>query len=164
MASVKSRLLEPSTYSGIGIDHPTGITTGPDGALWFTNDEPNGSIGRITTAGVVTNYTGTGTDYPDSITTESDGAMWFTNVNGVIGRITAAGVVSEYPGRAWITRSPSPPVRTGFEVHQLLGGPSDLGSNGRFTTLGAVTRFTGGLWIGGTSRPGPTVLFGISAK
>ena len=24
-------------YTGKGIDHPEGITAGPDGALWFTN-------------------------------------------------------------------------------------------------------------------------------
>ena len=58
---------------------PDDITTGPDGALWFTN-AGNNSIGRITTAGVVTNYTGTGIDEPTSITTGPDGALWFTNL------------------------------------------------------------------------------------
>ncbi len=33
---------------------PAGITTGPDGALWFT--ELGGRIGRITTAGTVTEF------------------------------------------------------------------------------------------------------------
>ena len=42
---------------------PIGIAAGPDGALWFTNDG-NDSIGRITTAGAVTNYTGTGISEP----------------------------------------------------------------------------------------------------
>jgi virginiamycin B lyase len=47
------------------------------------------SIGRITTAGVVSNYTGTGIDGPAGITTGPDGAMWFTNYdNGSIGRVT----------------------------------------------------------------------------
>ena len=36
---------------------PGGITAGPDGALWFTNNDGNDSIGRITTGGVVSNYT-----------------------------------------------------------------------------------------------------------
>jgi streptogramin lyase len=36
-----------SNYTGTGIDGPAGITTGPDGAMWFTNYD-NGSIGRIT--------------------------------------------------------------------------------------------------------------------
>ena len=44
-----------------GMDSPQDVTTGPDGALWFTNFD-NNTIGRITTAGVVTNYTGTGID------------------------------------------------------------------------------------------------------
>ena len=36
---------------------PTGITTGPDGALWFTETRLAGNkIGRITTAGVVTEF------------------------------------------------------------------------------------------------------------
>jgi streptogramin lyase len=44
-----------TNYTGTGIDKPFGIAAGPDGALWFTNG--NNSIGRITTAGVVTIYT-----------------------------------------------------------------------------------------------------------
>ena len=33
---------------------PSAITTGPDGALWFT--EAGGKIGRITTAGKITEF------------------------------------------------------------------------------------------------------------
>ena len=44
-----------TTYTGTGIASPQGITTGPDGALWFTNYTGN-SAGRITTTGTVTNY------------------------------------------------------------------------------------------------------------
>ena len=44
-----------TNYTGPGIDQPAGITVGPDGALWF--GAATNSIGRITTAGVVTNYT-----------------------------------------------------------------------------------------------------------
>jgi streptogramin lyase len=35
--------------------NPAGITTGPDGALWFTEFGAN-QIGRITTAGVITEF------------------------------------------------------------------------------------------------------------
>ena len=45
-----------TTFSDPSISYPYAITTGPDGALWFT-DIDNNSIGRITTAGVVTEYT-----------------------------------------------------------------------------------------------------------
>src|SRR6266849_6710047 len=36
--------------------HPTGITTGPDGALWFTESNLD-KIGRITTQGRITEFT-----------------------------------------------------------------------------------------------------------
>ncbi len=61
-----------------GIDAPDGIAAGPDGALWFTNIY-NGSIGRITTSGVVSNFTSPGIDVPIKITAGPDGALWFTN-------------------------------------------------------------------------------------
>ena len=98
-----------STYTDPSISYPSAITTGPDGALWFTNTTafPNvlsddytfspGSIGRITTSGVVTNYTDPSIDGPSSITTGSDGALWFTNsFDGSIGRITTSGAVTSF--------------------------------------------------------------------
>ena len=87
-----------SNFTGIGISGPTGITAGPDGALWFTNSG-NSSIGRITTAGMVSNFTGTGIDVPEGIAAGSDGALWFDNEgNSSIGRITTSGVVTNYSG------------------------------------------------------------------
>src|SRR5207302_2167281 len=73
-----------------GIYLPSGIAAGPDGALWFTNSG-NSSIGRITTAGTVTNYTGPGISQPVGIAAGPDGALWFTNPgNSSIARITTA--------------------------------------------------------------------------
>ena len=94
-------------YPRTGIDQPASITTGPDGALWFTNPG-NESIGRITTAGVISNYSGPGidptnfannpADAPDSgLTTGPDGALWFTNRDNSIGRMTTTGAVSTFP-------------------------------------------------------------------
>jgi virginiamycin B lyase len=63
------------------------ITTGPDGALWFTNDiSPINHIGRMTTAGVVTEFPAPTVPY--GIGTGPDGALWFTEVGppGKIGR------------------------------------------------------------------------------
>jgi virginiamycin B lyase len=93
----------PSGYDAMA------ITNGPDGALWFTEHFPgpgtcNGvpcenKIGRITTAGVITEY-----DYDyvasSSITTGSDGALWFTSSNqddifgNNLGRITTSGAMT----------------------------------------------------------------------
>ena len=79
-----------------GISGPDGIVPGPDGALWFTNFA-NNSIGRITTAGVVTSYTGTGILHPLEIAAGPDGALWFTNFSdNTIGRITTAGAVTNF--------------------------------------------------------------------
>jgi len=73
-----------------------GITAGPDGALWFTELNAN-NIGRITTAGSVTEYPAKATpNY--SITAGPDGALWFTERGpNYFGRITTAGSVTQYP-------------------------------------------------------------------
>src|SRR5580704_8742300 len=62
--------------------HPGAITAGPDGALWFAEF---GSIGRITTSGVVKEFSlsrlGTGSQAvgePSGITAAPDGDLWFT--------------------------------------------------------------------------------------
>jgi virginiamycin B lyase len=68
---------------------PLGITTGPDGALWFTEQFGN-KIGRITTAGVITEFPlPTANSGPFGITAGPDGALWFVeNTGNRIGRIT----------------------------------------------------------------------------
>jgi virginiamycin B lyase len=77
---------------------PWGITTGPDGALWFTEEQGN-KIGRITTTGTTTEYpmpmAGT---YPTAITAGPDGALWFTVAgDGIgLGRITTSGNITQY--------------------------------------------------------------------
>ena len=87
-----------TNYTGTGISAPYGITAGPDGALWFTN-QGKYSIGRITTSETVTHYTGTSISNPGGITVGPDGALWFVNAgNSTIGRITTAGVVTNYTG------------------------------------------------------------------
>ena len=67
------------------VSEPQGITAGPDGNLWFTEFLGN-KIGRITTAGVITEFpipmpfSG-----PHDITTGPDGNMWFTESSNKIG-------------------------------------------------------------------------------
>ena len=79
-----------TNFTGTGISSPSGITAGPDGALWFTNDALNSNtIGRITTAGKVTIYTGADINGPVGITAGPGGTLWFAdNANSSIGRIT----------------------------------------------------------------------------
>src|SRR5262249_35681208 len=73
-----------------------GITTGPDGNLWFT--EANfGVIGRITPAGVITEVVANVGSGPQEITTGPDGNLWFTEFNrSRIGRLTTAGAFTEF--------------------------------------------------------------------
>ncbi len=98
---------------------PHYITTGPDGALWFTERLVD-KIGRITTAGDITEY-GTGItagSNPVGIVAGPDGALWFTEyTSGKIGRITTGGVVTnEYPAGA-------------SNLWEITAGPDDrLGS------------------------------------
>ena len=75
-----------------------GITSGPDGNLWFTDPNGGGKISRITTAGVVTDYSvPTATSFLADITGGSDGNLWFTEqIGNKIGRITTTGVITEY--------------------------------------------------------------------
>jgi virginiamycin B lyase len=124
-------------------NYPLDIITGPDGALWFTegNTLQPGSrkIGRITSAGVITEYAvdlGAG---PFGITVGSDGALWFSETDK-IGRITTAGSLTEYAG---------PPPYFG-SVFGIAPGPDGalwfcetaFKKIGRITTAGVITEFT----------------------
>lgn len=67
------------------------IVLGPDGALWFA--EGNLSIGRITTAGALTEYPA-GVQ-PNGLTKGPDGSIWFTSASSdQIGQITLTGLVT----------------------------------------------------------------------
>jgi virginiamycin B lyase len=96
-----------------------GIAAGPDGALWFTEDNcvfgldavdcRSSEIGRITTEGTITEFPLVAADSrPSEIVAGPDGAMWFitlglrgaccTHVGGnTIGRITTEGAIKELP-------------------------------------------------------------------
>ena len=77
---------------------PSGITAGPDGNLWFTEQQA-GKIGRLTPAGVITEFTMPAPDGgPRAIAAGSDGNLWFTEYKAnQIGRISPAGAVAEFP-------------------------------------------------------------------
>lgn len=119
---------------------PGSIVTGADGALWFTEGLPVAKIGRITTAGVVTEFPlpDPGSS-PNGITAGPDGALWFAEYSvNKIGRITTAGAISEFPV----------PIGGGTPVG-ITAGPdgalwfTDNTTNkiGRITTAGIVSVF-----------------------
>jgi virginiamycin B lyase len=120
---------------------PAQIAVGSDGALWFT--EQAGSIGRITTAGAITEYTvPRGNGKPYGITAGPDGAIWFTEASystgNRIGRITTGGAVTEF----------SVPTQDS-NAYEIAAGPdgalwfTEYSSNkiGRITITGDITEF-----------------------
>ncbi len=109
----ESRRREPSHCSTCPGDFNTiaGLTSGPGGNLWSTEQEDGKTageqpaVGEITPAGVTKLYAlqektinpnlGMPAD-PRVITTGPDGALWFGE-NGAIGRITTAGAIQQFP-------------------------------------------------------------------
>jgi hypothetical protein len=107
---------------------PTGITAGPDGALWFT-EFIEGKIGRISTSGVFTEYGIPAGGEPNGITAGPDGALWFTDyiTFSDIGRITTGGILTQYPaapgdsGLGYITAGPDGALWYTEEVGERIG-------------------------------------------
>jgi streptogramin lyase len=127
-----------TTFTDPSIDLPGGITSGPDGDVWFTN-RGNNSIGRITTSGMVSNFADPSIDSPQSITAGPDGALWFTNAgNNSIGRISTSGVVSNFADPS----IDQPEGITAGPDGALWFTNSGNNSIGRISTSGEVTYYT----------------------
>jgi virginiamycin B lyase len=125
---------------GGGTCQPAGIAAGPDGALWFT--EENGDrIGRITTAGAISEFSVTSGAHPTKITAGPDGRMWFTESGrNQIGAITTSGSVIEYPST---TAAPPDGITAGPDSalwFTEFNSNTNTGSRiGRMTTGGTIT-------------------------
>jgi virginiamycin B lyase len=140
-----------------------GITAAPDDALWFT-ERGTGRIGRITTAGAITEFPLPQGGAPRHIAAGPDGALWFTENDGNrIGRITTNGVISEFPlshdgsrpvgitagpdGAMWFTDACNPDAAKATTPPPLASagagssGPCVDDKIGRITTTGAVRSF-----------------------
>lgn len=128
---------------------PYGITTGPDGALWFTMVH-HGRIGRMTPGGELTSHQlDPASCGPTVIASGPDGALWFTEYQSHrIGRITTAGEIGSFA-------LPSPDAGP-FGIAAGADGAmwfteTNAGRIGRITTGGEVTEFP--LPVPGRSRP-----------
>jgi streptogramin lyase len=78
--------------------NPFGITSGPDGNVWFTEWGVANKIGRITPTGAISDYLiPTANSGPWRLTAGPDGkSLWFTEYSGnKIARITKAGVITD---------------------------------------------------------------------
>ena len=124
---------------------PSGIASGPDGNIWFTEGNQN-AIGKLEPAtGTVTLYPiPTPIAGPVGITAGPDGALWFTeSFANQLGRITTAGVITEFPGANGASR-----ITTGPDGNLWYVAPFN-NLVGRMTTAGVVTEFA----IGSPSQP-----------
>ena len=115
------------------------ITAGPDGNLWFTESTAN-QIGRITTAGVVTEFpiptAGSG---PVGIAAGPDGNLWFTEANSSrIGRMTTWGIITEFTTPTLASGPVG--IATGPDGN-LWFTEGNADQIGRITTAGVITEF-----------------------
>lgn len=123
------------------------ITTGPDGALWFSsyNLEPAESwIGRITTTGVVTEYQIPFAGFAQPLVAGPDGAIWF-GAGNVIGRVTTSGVFSEYTGQsgqiAGVAGLAAGPDGAVWYTNDI-GSSSNQAEIGEIATDGTITTYS----------------------
>jgi len=74
---------------------PIGLTTGPDGNVWFTTSS---YVGKITPAGIITPFPTSAASSPsDAITKGLDGNLWYEYSSGDgIGKVTPAGTITGY--------------------------------------------------------------------
>jgi virginiamycin B lyase len=181
----------PSPYDGMQLN---GIAAGPDGALWFADNAISlnagcgivvpcnlAGVGRISTAGAVTEYTASpptspnGFNVPFAITSGPDGALWFTDHVGSIGRMTTTGAATHYNpggtnlGLGWgITAGPDGALwftQQGCPSCTPTATPPTIG---RITTGGVFAEFpipsTTAQPIGITASPNGSIWFAESGS
>ena len=133
----------PAPAPQLGTCQPGGITVGPGGTVWFTEENGN-RIGRVA-GGVITEFTAglsTGA-LPVEIVLGNDGRLWFTESGqNQIGAINpATGVITEYgPTVAppdGITPGPPHDPDSLWFTEFSSGGTSRIG---RITTGGSITK------------------------
>ena len=137
-ATPSGTFINTTYYPLTGDVVPYRITAGPDGAMWFTIFKGD-QIGRITTAGVVTQYpVPTPYSQPEGIVAGPDGALWFAeSANLKIGRITTAGAITEYQ-----LPSSGQPAEIAAGPDGALWFTEAIGNQvGRITVSGAVTEY-----------------------
>jgi virginiamycin B lyase len=126
---------------------PSGITSAPDGFLYFTEQTPSaGNIGRLSTGGSFTEFNiaskgGTTGNFAVSITAGPNGNLWFTERGTApgVGTMPLSGTaVTEYhiagSAPAFITKGPV--------INTLVFTDPGHNAVGQITTTGTVTETT----------------------
>jgi streptogramin lyase len=135
-----------------------GITTGPDGKIWFTVFTEfaegagattatviEGKVFKMTTSGVFTEYAipiGYNSS-PDAITVGPDGNLWFTEPNkSMVGKITTSGGLTEYAIPIDNSLGAVPPAITAGPGGDVWFTEPTKSIVARMTTSGKVTEFS----------------------
>lgn len=130
-------IIPPGDYDPCIPSGASAITAGPDGALWFAD---NNRIGRITTSGSFSSFHLPIPTVVADMTTGADGNLWFTDyITDSIGRLTTSGTVTQFP----LPTANSDPTA-------IIAGPDGAlwftekaaGKIGRITTSGVVSEYT----------------------
>jgi virginiamycin B lyase len=142
-----------------------GITSGPDGGIYFTA-EGVGQVGWFNPQAVVaagSNYgqditvmnTPTTASAPDGITTGPDGNIWFTEQHGNSATGTGAIGMAKLGVQLAVTTQPPPSV--------AAGGAFGLTAEVTYSTTGALdTTFNGPLFVILENNPGASTLSGTT--
>ena len=118
-----------------GSNYSHDITSGPDGALWFTM--PLVGVGRLTTTGRYTEFAVPGDGIRAlGITSGPGGALWFTE-SASIGRLTTTGQITHLPLPAGVGLPRS--IAAGADG--ALWFTLSNGGVGRLTPSGLFTHF-----------------------
>lgn len=128
--------------------NPYTIVTGPDQNLWFV--EAGGEkVGRITTAGVITEFSITGAQSLVGITSGPDGNLWFTDqLTGKVGHISTSGTnITQFtlPAGTFPQGITSGPDGKLWFVEQKQNG---LFKIGKMTTSGTLTEYASNINVG----------------
>jgi streptogramin lyase len=148
VSTMKSAPLSAGTVTEYKISttfnsEPVGITSGPDGNLWFTESHGN-NIGTITTSGQMKEYAlPNAKSEPEGITSGPDGNVWFTEFSSLsgnrIGKITTSGQITEY---ALPNGDSEPEAITTGPDGNLWFTEFDGNRIGTITTSGQITEYT----------------------
>jgi streptogramin lyase len=128
-----------TTQYASGEKHPTGITAGPDGNIWFVESE---HVGRMTPSGGLTTFTIPGSKVSaKGIAAGPDGNLWFTeSANKTVGKMNTKGeILGEYKT---LTAEPTsivtgPDKNLWFTMCNIL----KKAKIGKITTSGVITEY-----------------------
>jgi streptogramin lyase len=133
-------------YSLPGNSYSSGITDGPEGNIWFT-EEGIGKVGKVTPAGTVTEYS-IPENYKASYITAGPGkepAMWISEDGDKIGKLnTASGTITQYqvPGEVEAKEmTVGPDGNLWFAAASTGGSGKYKAAIGKITTSGAITTY-----------------------